>query len=612
MKSHVRAAVIGGGVVGCSVLYHLTRAGWRDVVLIERSELTSGSTWHAAGGFHTLNADTNMAALQGYTITLYRELEALSGQSCGLHHVGGLTIATTGERLDFLRAERAKHRYMGLDTEIVGPAEIRSLSPITNVEGVLGALYDPLDGHLDPSGTTQAYAKAARANGAEIYLRNRVLELHPKVGRRLGGGHRAGHPGRGARGQRGRALGARGRGDGGDPAPLPADGAPVLRERGHPRGLRARRGAAPRHGPGGRELPAPGRARAGARRLRAGLRGVAAPLHALGLRARAAPRQAGAHGRQAGRRVRALPLPGARRDQAHHQRPLHLRPGRQPAGRPGAGAARLLVRLRGDGGLQPGRRRRARARGVDGRGRALARRVRDGRGALRRLVHPPLHPGQGARELPAPFRHRLPQRGAAGRASAGHHPRLRRVAGAERGLRGGLRARARQLLRPARRARLRGAGLPPLERLRPGRGGVRRGARRARHQRDPQLRQVRARRPGGGGLAVAHHGRARAPGGAHRAHPHAEPPRQADRRLQHRAPRRGALPPHRLLRGPGLPHALVPAPPAAGRGAASRTSRCRASGSRSRGRGLAICSPGSPPPTYPAPPCPFSPRSRPR
>ena len=182
MKSHVRVAVIGGGVVGCSVLYHLTRAGWRDVVLIERSELTSGSTWHAAGGFHTLNADTNMAALQGYTISLYRELEALTGQSCGLHHVGGLTIATTEERLDFLRAERAKHRYMGLDTEIVGPSEIRALSPITNVDGVLGALYDPLDGHLDPSGTTQAYAKAARANGAEITLRNRVLELHPKAG----------------------------------------------------------------------------------------------------------------------------------------------------------------------------------------------------------------------------------------------------------------------------------------------------------------------------------------------------------------------------------------------------------------------------------------------
>ncbi len=183
MKSHVRVAVIGGGVVGCSVLYHLTRFGWRDVVLIERSDLTSGSTWHAAGGFHTLNADPNMAALQGYTIRLYKELEEISGQSCGLHHVGGLTIATTPERMDHLRAERAKHRHMGLETEIVGPDEIARLSPITNTDGILGALYDPLDGHLDPSGTTRAYAIAARKGGAEIILHNRVVELNPRPDR---------------------------------------------------------------------------------------------------------------------------------------------------------------------------------------------------------------------------------------------------------------------------------------------------------------------------------------------------------------------------------------------------------------------------------------------
>jgi dimethylglycine dehydrogenase len=182
MKSQAQVVVIGGGVVGCSVLYHLTKFGWSDVVLIERSELTSGSTWHAAGGFHTLNADTNMAALQGYTIGLYRELEEKSGQSCGLHHVGGLTLATNAERLDFLKAERAKHRYMGLDTRIVGPGEIRDLSPITNTDGVLGALYDPLDGHLDPSGTTHAYARAARDQGAEIVLRNKVLSLSARTG----------------------------------------------------------------------------------------------------------------------------------------------------------------------------------------------------------------------------------------------------------------------------------------------------------------------------------------------------------------------------------------------------------------------------------------------
>ena len=182
MQTQTRVAVIGGGVVGCSVLYHLTKLGWRDVMLIERRELTSGSTWHAAGGFHTLNGDTNMAALQGYTIRLYRELEALTGMSCGLHHVGGITLAGTAERMDQLKAERAKHRYMGLDTRILSPAEIAEMTGgLVDVSEALGALYDPLDGHLDPSGTTHAYARAARMGGAEIVLHNRVLETNPRA-----------------------------------------------------------------------------------------------------------------------------------------------------------------------------------------------------------------------------------------------------------------------------------------------------------------------------------------------------------------------------------------------------------------------------------------------
>lgn len=181
MKTHTRVLVIGGGVVGCSVLYHLTKLGWSDVMLVERSELTSGSTWHAAGGFHTLNGDTNMAALQGYTIRLYKELEAITGMSCGLHHVGGITLADNPARFEQLKAERAKHRYMGLDTEILGPDEIAKLTDgMVNLDGIIGALYDPLDGHLDPSGTTHAYAKAARMGGAEIVLHNRVLETNPR------------------------------------------------------------------------------------------------------------------------------------------------------------------------------------------------------------------------------------------------------------------------------------------------------------------------------------------------------------------------------------------------------------------------------------------------
>ena len=180
MKTHSRVVVIGGGVVGCSVLYHLTKLGWSDVLLIERAELTAGSTWHAAGGFHTLNGDTNMAALQGYTIRLYKELEAITGMSCGLHHVGGITLADNTARFEQLKAERAKHRYMGLDTEILGPDEIAKLTDgMVNLEGIIGALYDPLDGHLDPYGTTHAYAKAAKMGGAEIVLHTRVIATNP-------------------------------------------------------------------------------------------------------------------------------------------------------------------------------------------------------------------------------------------------------------------------------------------------------------------------------------------------------------------------------------------------------------------------------------------------
>ncbi|WP_187971360.1 GcvT family protein [Aquibium microcysteis] len=178
MKSHVKAVVIGGGVVGCSVLYHLAKAGWTDIMLIERSELTSGSTWHAAGGFHTLNGDPNVAKLQAYTISLYEELEKLTGQACGLHLVGGFQMADTPERMDFLRLVHAKCRYLGMDTELVTPSEAKAMFPIMDETNFVGALWDPIEGHLDPSGTTHAYAKAAKMLGAEIVLRNPVKELN--------------------------------------------------------------------------------------------------------------------------------------------------------------------------------------------------------------------------------------------------------------------------------------------------------------------------------------------------------------------------------------------------------------------------------------------------
>jgi dimethylglycine dehydrogenase len=180
MKSTTRVVVIGGGVIGCSVLYHLTKAGWSDVMLIERSELTSGSTWHAAGGFHTLNGDPNVAKLQKYTAELYSEIEELSGVSCGRHTTGGLMLAATKDRMDFLKLAHAKGRYLGMDTELVTPSEAKKLLPLIDESQFVGGMYDPFEGDLDPYGTTHAYAKSARMNGAEIVLRNRVIETNPR------------------------------------------------------------------------------------------------------------------------------------------------------------------------------------------------------------------------------------------------------------------------------------------------------------------------------------------------------------------------------------------------------------------------------------------------
>jgi dimethylglycine dehydrogenase len=181
MKSHVRVAVIGGGVVGCSVLYHLTRLGWRDVVLLERDELTSGSSWHAAGGMHTLNSDPNVAKLQDYTIRLYRELEEISGQSCGIHLTGGIMLAGTPERFDFLKTAHARGKVLGLESEFISIEEARRRHPLIEAGQFVGALFDPYEGHIDPSGVTHAYAKAARLAGAEIYRKTPVVELRPEA-----------------------------------------------------------------------------------------------------------------------------------------------------------------------------------------------------------------------------------------------------------------------------------------------------------------------------------------------------------------------------------------------------------------------------------------------
>jgi len=180
MKDSARAVIIGGGVVGASVLYHLAKIGWRDVLLLEKSELTSGSTWHAAGGMHTFNGEANISRLQKYTIDLYREIETLSGQSCGLHPNGGLMLAATAGELDSLKLICSRARYLGMETEMVSLAEARNLNPLIDTRHFIGALWRADGGHCDPSGTTHAYVKAAQQLGASVERFTRVLSLAPR------------------------------------------------------------------------------------------------------------------------------------------------------------------------------------------------------------------------------------------------------------------------------------------------------------------------------------------------------------------------------------------------------------------------------------------------
>jgi dimethylglycine dehydrogenase len=178
MKSHYRVVVIGGGVVGSSVLYHLAKLGWTDCVMLERSVLTAGSSWHAAGGIHALNADPNMASLQAYTIDLLSEIEEESGQNIGLHMTGGLTLAGTPERWEWLQSAYRTFQSIGIhDCHLMTPAEAQEACPIMSTDGVLGALWADREGYVDTTGTVHAYAIAAKKRGAEYYEHTKVEEL---------------------------------------------------------------------------------------------------------------------------------------------------------------------------------------------------------------------------------------------------------------------------------------------------------------------------------------------------------------------------------------------------------------------------------------------------
>ncbi|MBW4973812.1 FAD-dependent oxidoreductase [Roseovarius mucosus] len=186
LPTQARVVIIGGGVVGCSVAYHLTKLGWRDVVLLERKQLTSGTTWHAAGLIGQLRATANMTRLARYSAELYTGLEAETGVATGFRQVGSVSVALTGERLEELKRNAAMARAFGVPVEEMSPAEINARYPHLNLDGVTGGVWLPTDGQADPANIALALAKGARNRGARVQERVKVTRI-ARAGRRVTG-----------------------------------------------------------------------------------------------------------------------------------------------------------------------------------------------------------------------------------------------------------------------------------------------------------------------------------------------------------------------------------------------------------------------------------------
>ena len=176
---HTRVVVIGGGNMGASVLYHLVKEGWKDCVLIEKAQLTSGATWHAAGLVSRMVGSHSLGSLHDYAVDLYKSIEAQTGVCVSWHGCGSLRVATSSDHLDWIRHLQDTILARGQEAEILSPAQVKDLNPLydTDAVGIVAALYTPDDGHVDPSGTCQAMAKGAKLSGAKIMLDNRVLDV---------------------------------------------------------------------------------------------------------------------------------------------------------------------------------------------------------------------------------------------------------------------------------------------------------------------------------------------------------------------------------------------------------------------------------------------------
>ncbi|PPR41294.1 MAG: 4-methylaminobutanoate oxidase (formaldehyde-forming) [Alphaproteobacteria bacterium MarineAlpha5_Bin12] len=181
MEKNAKVVIIGGGVVGCSILFHLAKFGLKDCILLERNELTSGSSWHAAGNVHVISSDPNISRLMAYTINLYKEIEKTSGHSIGMKQNGGFYLASNEDWHDYLKRERSKARYMGLDQEFISLEEVAKKNPLIDPTHYLAALWDPIDAEVDPTGVTYAYAKSAKVYGGKYYTHTPVIETNQKT-----------------------------------------------------------------------------------------------------------------------------------------------------------------------------------------------------------------------------------------------------------------------------------------------------------------------------------------------------------------------------------------------------------------------------------------------
>ncbi len=566
MKSSAQVVVIGGGVVGASVLYHLTKAGWTDVVLVERRELTSGSTWHAAGGMHTLNGDPNVSKLQQYTIELYKEIEAASGQDCSIHLPGGLMLADTRERLDWLRMAQARGRYLGMELEIITAAEAKDVFPLMEDQYFVGALFDPVEGHVDPTGVTNAYAMCARKAGAEVERHTMVTDLRQRADGtwdvitdrgEIHAEHIVNAGGLWAR-EVGRMIGielpvlamehmylvtepmaevADHNARTGREMPMALDFAGEIYIRQEQGGMllgtyeQACVPWSPQDTPWDFEMQL----------LEPDLDRIAPSLEV------------------AFKHYPAMATAGIK---SIINGPFTFSPDGNPLVGPVRGIRNCWVACAVMAGLSQG----------GGVGLALATWMTEGDpgldiwgmdvAALRRLRHAGLHQRQGPGELQPPVPHHVPERGAAGGPPPAHHAGPRPTHRAQRRVGRVVRAGARAVVPAPGRGAGGGGDVPPVQRLPPGGRGVRGGAGAGRPDGDVELRQVPRDRAGGGRVAAESLHEPAAQGGAHRAHADAQPPGPHRGRVLGGTRRRRRLLPVRFpgRRVPSQP--LVHRPPA--------------------------------------------------